>query len=122
MTGFEDHCDGPIEMIAASDGSVELLCRKKTICVEGQMLLDVLFRRETRTKANELFAYWSDPEWASEHGPRGWYVRLCIRLPSRFNDQGQELKQYHSISLSTASSVYHGRKLQKVLRWLGGAL
>ena len=71
MTGFEDHCDGPIEMIAATDGSVELLCRKKTICVEGQMLLDVLFRRETRTKANEFFAYWSDPEWASEYGPRG---------------------------------------------------
>ena len=38
MTGFEDHCAGPIEMIAASDGSVELLCRKKAICVEGQML------------------------------------------------------------------------------------
>ena len=54
--------------------------------------------------------------------PTGRYVRLGIRLPSRFNDQGQELKQYHSISLSTASSVYHGRKLRKVLRWLGGAL
>ena len=38
MTGFEDHCAGPIEMIAASDGSVELLCRKKAICVEGQKL------------------------------------------------------------------------------------
>jgi hypothetical protein len=116
MTGFEDHSDGPIEMIAASDGSVELLCREKTIRIEGKMLLDLFFRRETRTKvADEFLGYWSDPEWASEYSPPGWYLCLSIIL-------GQERARYHSVSMSTGSAVYHGRKLQKVLRWLGSAL
>ena len=46
MAGIEDHCDGPIEMIAASDGSIELLCRKRTIRIEGKLLVDLFFRRE----------------------------------------------------------------------------
>ena len=119
MAGIEDHCDGPIEMIAASDGSIELLCRKRTIRIEGKLLVDLFFRREAEVRETEFFAYWSGPEFASEYGPQGWHVRLCIRLPSRFNDQGQELKQYHRISMSMSSALYHGRKLKKVLRGLG---
>jgi hypothetical protein len=121
---------GPYEMIASSDGSVELIGHRKTLVVDGDLLVWTFERSMKPWTEGGLSARWvygnadgSDP---SVVGMAKHWLWLDIAIgekvypPTNPRLAGQTYIDTHHIVLAGSSASYHGKKLREALAKLRG--
>jgi hypothetical protein len=119
------------EMIAASDGSVELIGPRKTLTVaDGERLWKTLGRYEMKSWTDgDLEVRWvygdaegTPPEYGGRQAAHWLWLDIAVGEkvypPTNLRLAGQTYIHKDHIVLANSSATYHGKKLREALKAL----